>query len=161
MRNWTSLVAVAIAGLIFGSLVEQPTKSVAVPPSSNYHSDVWQKLDELDSRLLAVESNLRLQTQKASEKQKKMLENYQARWTHPSTIEDHMATDHKVSIAGKSTAQLLVEHDAIHDKIGPVCSTRTESVVQSKAIYSNCPGGVCPSPQTRIYSFPRLRIFRR
>lgn len=85
---------------------------------------------------------------------------YKARWTHPSTIEDHMATDHGVSVAGKTKSQLLAEHDAIHDVIGPVNTTRTSSVTRSRATYSNCPGGVCPVPQSR-YPVSRFRVFRR
>lgn len=85
---------------------------------------------------------------------------YKARWTHPSTIEDHMAFDHGVSVAGKTKEQLLAEHDAIHDGIGPVHSTRAATVTRSRSTYSSCPDGVCPTPQSR-YSAPRLRVFRR
>lgn len=85
---------------------------------------------------------------------------YRARWTYPSTIEDHMASDHGVSVAGKTKEQLLAEHDAIHDGIGPVHSTRSATVTRSRSTYSSCPEGVCPTPQSR-YSAPRLRVFRR
>lgn len=85
---------------------------------------------------------------------------YKARWTYPSTIEDHMASDHGVSTAGKTKAQLLAEHDAIHDVIGPVHSTRSATVTRSRATYSSCPGGVCPTPQSVRYSGP-FRFFRR
>lgn len=88
---------------------------------------------------------------------------YSARWTYPTaTIEEHMAGDHGVSTAGKTTEQLLAEHDAIHDSIGPVHSTRSSSVTRSRATYSSCPGGVCPTPQSRSAApVNRIRIFRR
>jgi hypothetical protein len=87
---------------------------------------------------------------------------YQARWTHPSTIENHMAVDHGVSTAGKTKAQLLAEHDAIHDGIGPVHTTKTTTVNRSRATYSSCPGGVCPTPQSAYStSVNRFRVFRR
>jgi hypothetical protein len=102
--------------------------------------------------------------------------NYRARWTHPSTIQDHMAHDHGISTAGKTQAQLLAEHDAIHDQIGPVYHTSlpprpapvTYTVVQPAQVapvvsspvvsrqiapatrfptVNNCPGGVCPLPR--------------
>jgi len=83
--------------------------------------------------------------------------NYRARWTYPGTIEQHMATSHGVSVSGMSQSDLLAQHDAIHDTIGPVYSTSTTTSVSS----SNCPGGVCPTSGTA--SRPRLlgRIFRR
>jgi hypothetical protein len=102
--------------------------------------------------------------------------NYRARWTHPSTIQDHMAHDHGISTAGKTQAQLLAEHDAIHDQIGPVYHTSlpsrpapvTYTAVQPALVapivsvpvvsrqiapaprfptVNNCPGGVCPLPR--------------
>lgn len=87
---------------------------------------------------------------------------YQARWTHPSTIQDHMASDHGIITAGKSTAQLLAEHDAIHDQIGPVYTTAAPRPKPTLAppdpfyapisrpafpTVNNCPNGKCPLPR--------------
>ncbi len=85
--------------------------------------------------------------------------NYTPRWTHPSTIEDHMVSTHGVSTTGKTRAQLYAEHDAIHD------SERSQSrqtlgyssVVRS----SSCPGGVCPVPQRSYQTVRPFRLFRR
>lgn len=86
---------------------------------------------------------------------------YKARWTYPSTIENHMATDHGVSVAGKSKAQLLAEHDAIHDASGPSYSTKTNAVTRTRSTVSSCPGGVCPTGPSQSYSRPMFRLFRR
>jgi len=83
---------------------------------------------------------------------------YVPRYTYPGTIQSHMAADHGVSTAGLSTSQLLAQHDAIHDVIGPTpAKVRSTSVVRQSV--SNCPGGVCPVPS----SAPQrsFRIFRR
>lgn len=86
---------------------------------------------------------------------------YKARWTYPSTIEDHMATDHGVSVSGKTKPQLLAEHDAIHDAIGPGYSTKTTAVSRTRSTASSCPGGVCPTGSSQSYSRPMFRLFRR
>lgn len=59
---------------------------------------------------------------------------YRARWTHPGTIESHMANDHGISVAGKTREQLLAEHDAIHDVIGPVSRTATSPVIRTSPV---------------------------
>jgi hypothetical protein len=59
----------------------------------------------------------------------KAVSNYRARWTYPGTIQQHLASDHGISTAGKTQSQLLVEHDAIHDQIGPVSRTSAPIVV--------------------------------
>lgn len=82
--------------------------------------------------------------------------NYRARWTYPGTIEHHMATSHGVSVSGMSEAELLSQHDLMHDMMGPVYQSQNVSYSSS-----SCPGGVCPTSGTT--SRPRLlgRIFRR
>ena len=85
---------------------------------------------------------------------------YTPRWTHPSTIEDHMASDHGISTAGKSKAQLYAEHDAIHDQIGTVVRT-SSSMRASTSTRSSCPGGVCPVPQRSYQTVRPFRLFRR
>jgi hypothetical protein len=68
---------------------------------------------------------------------------YKARWSHPGSIVTHMETDHGVSCSGFTEDELLAQHDAIHDQIGPRYSTSTRS--SSTTSYSSCPGGVCPT----------------
>jgi hypothetical protein len=85
---------------------------------------------------------------------------YTPRWTHPSTIEDHMVSHHGVSTVGKTREQLYAEHDAIHDAE----RSRSVSVTTSRQSYSSCPGGVCPVPSrtTRTVAPVRpFRVFRR
>jgi hypothetical protein len=81
--------------------------------------------------------------------------NYTPRWTYPGTIEQHMAQDHGKSSYGKTSSQLLQEHDQIHDEIRPVYSTPRSSY--STYSSSSCPGGVCPAPATRGGLFQRWR----
>ena len=124
-----------------------------------------RELSELRAELMAeIESRIPMPiveaVKSAPVKAGSVPSNYRARWTYPSTIEDHMAADHGVSTSGKTKAQLLAEHDAIHDKIGPVHSARSATVSRSRATYSSCPGGVCPTPQSS-YPTSRFRVFRR
>lgn len=125
-----------------------------------------RELSELRAELMAeIESRIPKPVveavKSAPAKSESVRSAYRARWTFPTaTIEEHMATDHGVSTAGKTKAQLLAEHDAIHDSIGPVHSTRSATVSRSRATYSSCPGGVCPTPQSVRYSSP-YRFFRR
>jgi hypothetical protein len=87
--------------------------------------------------------------------------NYTPRWTHPSTIEDHMVSTHGVSTVGKTKAQLYAEHDALHDAERSSRSRQTvavSSVVRSSS--SSCPGGVCPVPSRTTRTAAPVRMFR-
>lgn len=87
-------------------------------------------------------------------------EAYTPRWTHPSTIEDHMVSTHGVSTVGKTRAQLYAEHDALHDAERSSRSRQTleiSSVVRSS---SSCPGGVCPVPSRTTRTAAPVRMFR-
>jgi hypothetical protein len=84
--------------------------------------------------------------------------NYRARFTYPGTIEQHLQTDHNVSVSGMSRSEMLAHHDAIHDVIGPVYQSQS-----TRYSSSNCPGGVCPSGNATA-SRPRFigrLLFRR
>jgi hypothetical protein len=84
-------------------------------------------------------------------------EAYTPRWTHPSTIEDHMVSTHGVSTVGKTRAQLYAEHDALHDAERGFKTLAVSSVARSS---SSCPGGVCPAPSRTTRTAAPVRMFR-
>ena len=67
-----------------------------------------------------------------------------SQWTYPGDIRSHLATSHgTTTTAGMSQDQMESLHDSLHNGtrrvVQPIRVNRTE-----------CPGGVCPNPRTRI-----------
>jgi hypothetical protein len=171
MKGW--IVVLSLAGLVVFNLVATEYRKfqksfIETKAKVDGLADETRKtaesirgtIDDLRSkfRMLQMQSEMQAIEPVQDEKQivvPKVVDKYQARWTYPDTIEKHMSEFHKVDISGKSKAELLREHDSIHDIIGPVVHTQ-------KVSNSSCPGGVCPVPQTR-YTTPilRTRIWKR
>lgn len=63
-------------------------------------------------------------------------------WTWPGDLATHLRTTHGANTAGMSHQQMVDYHSHLHN---------TSSITFQQ---SNCPGGVCPTPQ-------RYRFFRR
>jgi len=82
-------------------------------------------------------------------------------WTFPGSIADHLRNDHKVSVVGLSSEQMLNYHDVLHES-EPVRVDRPAPVFVQQP--STCPPGQpCPQrvqPVQQRYVQP-TRIFRR
>jgi hypothetical protein len=175
---------IVICGFLPFLFFKSPQETMAETRVQTFDSPLVERLNDLDERLTAVERWLddRRKTESVAKDQpsldvpivapvqpvelKKTQANYPPRWTHPDTIEQHMAGYHKVDITGKSKADLVREHDAIHDVIGPVTHSKSMATLSVKSYSSNCPGGVCPVPNRSVSTrsvapVSRPRIFWR
>jgi|694.fasta_scaffold29179_9 hypothetical protein len=91
--------------------------------------------------------------------------NVQGNWNYSaSEIADHLRTTHGVNPAGKSLSEMTAMHDNLHNgyaAYGRVSQPTASVVTTTKSTtryatprrtrlfsrgYSNCPGGVCPTP---------------
>ncbi len=97
---------------------------------------------------------------------------YSRPWTYPGGIDSHLREHGVLDTSHLSQAQKEKLHAAIHEQelIHPVSSqssvTTTRTTAPSNVVRystSNCPGGVCPSPNWNSYSYSNRsrRLFRR
>jgi len=127
----TQLISVGLLAVLAGMMTQGPMNSVAstepgVPMElSKAMLETNQQIDRLEQ-----------------------LVKYRARWTFPGSIEGHMQA-HGVETAGKTKEQLLSEHDAIHDVVGPVrAGEPIPQVTQVAYQFQDCPDGFCPVRKT-------------
>ncbi|MBX3422212.1 MAG: hypothetical protein KF752_11715 [Pirellulaceae bacterium] len=125
------MIVVALVAMLTGMLTKGPEliQASSSPPA----------MVQLDSALTGMEQQL-----DSIEK----LVGYRARWTHPGTIESHLR-QHGIDPTGMTRDQMLAEHDAIHDVVGPVKAGQPIPQVSQVryAISGDCPGGACPIPR--------------
>jgi len=83
---------------------------------------------------------------------------YRRPWTYPGGIDAHLAEHGVTGVQGLSHADKEKLHAAIHEReLKQKPLVKNTLLVQPQA-YSNCPGGVCPSPQ---YTTQRRGLFGR
>ena len=68
-------------------------------------------------------------------------------WTYPGEIRQHLASGHGVDASGMSREEAESLHDSLHN------------AERQPELRSNCPGGVCPTPQRRTNSGGSVRLF--
>ena len=122
------LIAVGLIAAMFGMLTKGPVSGVASTEPVAEVSNLEGLLADTNNRIAELEQ----------------LVKYRPRWTFPGSIEGHMQA-HGADVVAKSEDQLLAEHDAIHDVVGPVRAG--EPIPQVQVAYqtpSDCPNGNCP-----------------
>lgn len=121
------LIAVGILAALAGMMTQGPVGSIASTETA-VPVELSKALLEADQQIDRLEQ----------------LVKYRARWTFPGSIEGHMQA-HGVDTSGKTRDQLLAEHDAIHDVVGPVrAGEPIPQVSQISYRLQDCPNGQCP-----------------